>query len=64
LANIHISQRAEQFREIVKEHLAEQELAHQKELKIQQQKETLQKAAQIEKKLKAAQESLGNSSMS
>jgi len=64
LANIHVSQRAEQFREVVHEHLAEQEIIKQKELEIQQQTETLQKAAEIEEKLKQAQDSLGNSPMS
>jgi len=64
LANIHVSQRAEQFSEAVHEQLAEQELIKQKELEIQQQAETLQKAAEIEEKLKKAQDSLGTSPMS
>jgi len=64
LANIHVSHRAEQFSEVVHEHLAEQEIIKQKELEIQQQTETLQKAAQIEEKLKKAQDSLGTSPMS
>jgi len=64
LANIHVSQRAEQFSEVVKEQLAEQAITQQKELEIQQQTETLQKAAEIEEKLKKAQDSLGNSPMS
>jgi len=64
LADIHVSQRAEQFREVVKEQLAEQAITQQKELEIQQQTETLQKAAEIEEKLKAAQDSLGTSPMS
>jgi hypothetical protein len=64
LANIHVSQRAEQFREVVNEQLAEQSIIQQKELELQQQTETLQKAAEIEQKLKEAQESLGTSPMS
>jgi len=63
LANIHVSQRAEQFRKVVKEQLAKQELAHQKELEIQQQTETLQKATEIEQKLKVAQANLSDSPM-
>jgi len=64
LVSNNISQKAEQFSEVVKEQLAEQELAHQKELEIQQQTEILQKATEIEEKLKAAQDSLGDDSPS
>ncbi|CAG8677559.1 1803_t:CDS:1, partial [Paraglomus brasilianum] len=64
LANIHVSQRAEQFSEVVHEQLAEQEIIRQKELEIQQQAETLQKSAKIEEKLKEAQTNLGTSAMS
>ncbi|CAG8681499.1 7212_t:CDS:2, partial [Paraglomus brasilianum] len=42
----------------------EQEIIKQKELEIQQQTETLQKAVEIEEKLKKAQDSLGTSPMS
>jgi len=63
-ANIPTSHKAEKFGEIIKEQLAEQATIQQKELELQQQKETLQKAAEIEEKLKAAQENLSNSPMS
>ncbi|CAI2198732.1 3297_t:CDS:2, partial [Funneliformis geosporum] len=61
--NLPTSQKAEQFSQSVQEQvvakqLAEQ-MAQQKELEIQQQTETLQKAAEIEQKLKEAQTSLG-----